>query len=523
MQPQPPMPRWLWMIPVGIALLRSLPWLASRALGAETPDEVLLDMGFIPKDTLQYLAFARQTAHDGIWLLANPFTTTPQEGRFLLPLFSSIGWLGASTGISTIAWMEFARLPLLVLYFALLWRLLAGFFPDPRERALTCALVGLSGGIEVLAKPLAASLPLSLHHEFDQATWQMSGWSLFAASANPLWIAGAAGGLALLRPLLAPNGPITTRTLFGVAAGLFGLFVLHPYSAVAVATIAIAQPTVALAARARIDWHRWWRLGTALAVGAVAIATLATWQRADEVFARSSLAALGDQQLSPFWYPLVFGALCILALRGARVWVGGTHPMRFALLAWLLAAVFLHTSTLLNGYHFAAQLHLPLCILAAPAFFESWRAARTGQRGALALCVLTFAAPVLLTVESIALLRTTHAVPVEYPRLIDELNNRPAANVLTGARFGNVLPAYTHHRVYVGHHFLTPRFTARRGEIIELTSDGSQAAALLTLAREQRIRYAVLPTVRAAAGIEALAPLTRHREKIGRYTLLELD
>ena len=63
MQPQPPMPRWLWMIPVGIALLRSLPWLASRALGAETPDEVLLDMGFIPKDTLQYLAFARQTAH----------------------------------------------------------------------------------------------------------------------------------------------------------------------------------------------------------------------------------------------------------------------------------------------------------------------------------------------------------------------------------------------------------------------------------------------------------------------------
>jgi len=517
------MPRWLWWIPVGIAALRSLPWLASRVLSPESPDDALLEMGFLPKDTLQYLAFAQQTSSNGAWLLINPFTTAPQDGRFLLPLLSAIGWLSATTGLSPIAWFEWSRLPLLLAYFALLWRLLERFFPDPRERALTCGLVGLSGGVEVLAKPLAAALPLPQIQALEQATWQMSGWSLFAAASNPLWIAGGAGSLALLRPLLAPAGPPSPLVLCGIAAGLLGLYLLHPYSAVAVCVIALAQPAVAIAARADIDWRRWGRLGFALAAGALAILAFTAWQRIDPVFAESALGALGDQQLSPFWYPLVFGALCVLALRGARTWVAGEHPLRFGLLAWLLAAVFLHTSTLLNGYHFAFQLHLPLCILAAPAFFETWQAARAGRRGAQALCLLTFAAPLLLTAESLTLLQRTHPVPAEYARIIEALEQRPAGNVFTGARLGNVLPAYTDHRVYVGHHFLTPQFPTRQREVIAWSTDPNEAEALRALVTEQRIRYAVLPRVRGAPGIEALSSRTRRRDDIGRYTLLELD
>ena len=523
MRPQAPMPRWLWWIPVGIAALRSLPWLASRFAAPESPDEVFLEMGFLPKDTLQYLAFARQTGETGSWLLLNPFTTEPQAGHFLLPLLSSVGWLSAMTGVAPIAWFEAARLPLLLAYFWLLWRLLEPFFPDPGERALTCSLIGLSGGLEVLAKPLAAGLPTPQMQALEQATWQMSGWSLFAASANPLWIAGGAGALALLRPLLTPTARLSGPAMLAVAAGLFGLYVLHPYSAVAVLGIAAAQPAVALAARAEVDWRRWLPIGLALTAGALSILALASWQRTDPVFAQSALGALGEQQLSPFWYPLVLGALCILALRGARVWVAGDHPLRFALLAWLLAAVFLHTSTLLNGYHFASQLHVPLCILAAPAFFETWRAARGGRRGAQLLCLLTFAAPLLLTVESLSLLRRTHRVPVEYVRLIEVLRQRPAGNVLAGARLGNVLPAYTDHRVYVGHHFLTPRFRARQRDVIAWSTDPEQAQALLELVDTQQIRYAVLPSVLGAPGIEALSPRTRRRDEIGRYSLLELD
>jgi len=522
MQPQPPMPRWLWLIPFGIAALRVLPWLASRALDPLAADQALLEMGFLPKDTLQYLAFAQQTATDGGWLLANPFTTTGQDDRFLLPLLSLLGSLAAQTGTAIITWLELSRFPLLLVYFAVLWKLLAGFFPDPRERALTCVLVGLAGGLEVLVKPLGGALPVPLDREMEQATWQMSGWSLFAASANPLWIAGAAGSLALLRPILTPTGAISTRTTCAIAGGLFALYIIHPYSAVAVLAIALSLPALALALWIPPDWARWRRLGLAVATGTVLIGCLATWQRADPVFAESAGSALGTQQLSPFWYPLVLGGLCVLALRGARTWVEGTHPMRFALLAWLLTAVFLHTSTLLNGYHFASQLHLPLCILAAPAFFEAWHGAQQGRRGARVLCAVTLAAPLLMTAESITRIRTTHIIPAETSAIIATLEARPAGNVLVGARLGNVLPAYTQHRVYVGHHFLTPEYNTRRREIIALSSDPAQADALTSFVRDHRIRYALLPRELAASGIATLTPLATKTQEIGRYTLLEL-
>jgi hypothetical protein len=513
-------PRWLWAIPTGIAALRCLPWLASHLLEPRA-NEALLHMGFIPKDTLQYLAFAREAGENASLFVANPFTVEPQAGRFLLPLTAVIGWLAAATGVPAIAWLELSRLPLLGMFFAVLWRLLAEFFETPRERALACVLIGLAGGVEVLAKPLAGALPPELRLELEQATWQMSGWNLFAASANPLWLAGGAAALALLRPLLVPRGAVPARLGLGIALGGFGLFALHPYSAVAVFAIALAQPIVALAARAPLDRARWLRLGAALLTAGLLIALLASWQRADAVFAATSAGALGSQQLSPFWYPLVLGGLCVLGLRGARIWAAGSHPLRFALLAWLLAAVLLHTSTLLNGYHFAAQLHVPLCILAAPAFFETWRAAREWRPGALALCAVTFAAPVLLTAESIVLLRATHGVPLEYPRLIEALRAKPAGNVLAGARLGNVLPAWTHHRVYVGHHFLTPRYFARQREVIELTGAGASPEALQAFVERHRIRYAVLPSERTAA-LEALAARTQRSETLGRFTLLEL-
>ena len=54
-----PMPRWLWTIPIGIAALRSLPWLGTY-LVEPGADQTLLHLGFIPKDMLQYLAFARE-------------------------------------------------------------------------------------------------------------------------------------------------------------------------------------------------------------------------------------------------------------------------------------------------------------------------------------------------------------------------------------------------------------------------------------------------------------------------------
>lgn len=530
-QPTDRPPRWLWLLPGTIAALRALPWIATYASDPGA-GSALLHVGYIPKDLLQYVAFARESAATGAVFVADPFTTEPQDGRFALPLLALVGAVHALAGGALTTWLELARVPLLFAWFAALWRVLALFVAAPRERALACVLVAFSGGLEVLARPLGAALPVEARAELAQATWQMNGWTSFAAAYNPLWLAGGALALSLLALAWRTDGAAArTAAARGaaLAAGLPALYLLHPYSAVALGAVLLAHLLVELA---RGDAARDVRTGlrapaiaAGAAAGALAVAALAGWQRRDPVFATTAAAALGDQQLSPFWYPLVYGGLCVLALRGARDWVRGAHPLRFALLAWIGAAIWLHTSSLLNGYHFAAQLHVPLCILAAPAFARAWSDARALRPGALALCAATLAAPVLYTAESVVDARDgANRVPAEYAAIADALAARPPGNALTGPRLGNVLPAFTPHRVYVGHHFLTPRYRERSEQVADWTTRDDDAArdALLALVRDARIRYAVLPTGRAAPGIATLAARAVHAQEIGRYTVLEL-
>lgn len=513
-----PVPGWLWGLALTVGALRCLPWLASY--GFEAPaGSAFLHVGFIPKDFLQYLAFAQQAADGGGLFGANPFTTEPQDGRFLLPLFSLLGMLGGSVGGPLIAWIELARIPLLLIFVAVLWRFLELFVPQARERALVVALIGLSGGLEVFAKHLIPFLPAGAGAELRQATWQMSGWTTFAATYNPLWIAGGAGVLAWLRPIFKPGKTLTPATQLGGALGFFALFVLHPYSAITAATVAVFALAVGWLFGERSVARG---LIPALGAGLLGVALLGAWQRGDAVFAASAGGALGSQQLSPFWYPLVYGSLCIFALRGARSWAGGDHPLRFALLGWLLAAVWLHTSTLLNGYHFAVALHIPLCILAAPPFIESWDRAREGKPFAIALCAATLLAPIWLSAESISAISTENEVPVEFEAIVQDLQPLEPGNVLTGERLGNVLPAYTPHRVFTGHHFLTPEHAKRGGLIRDLMAGALDAEAIGDLIRAQNLRYAVLPAQRGSAGISALAPWTTKQREIGRYRVLEL-
>jgi hypothetical protein len=523
-------PAALWILATAIAALRALPYawsfVAQPSPGSppvSAANSTLLHLGYIPKDFLQYVAFAAQAADSGGWLLANPFTTEAQDPRFVAPLLTAIGKLAGAIGASPALVLELVRLPALLLFFAVLWWLLGRFFEDRRTRWGAALLVGLSGGLEVLVKPLGGWLPADVAHQLEQSTWQMSGWTTFAAAFNPLWIVGSTAVLAALALVLDRRRRFGLREGGLLAALVFALYCIHPYSALALLAILGLQPLASALFGEALDRDRsWLRVGLALAPALIAIGALAAWQRGDAVYRGAASEALGAQWLSPFWYPLVFGGLFVLALRGARSWAAGEHPLRFALAAWLAAAVALHTSNLINGYHFVAQLHVPLCILAAPALIATVDRARDGSRAAFTLLAATFAAPLLLTAESLAKLPSTHVVPAEFPAVFAALADRPAGNALVGPRLGNALPAYTPHRVYVGHHFLTPRFRERSEEVRELTTDPSRRDDLVALVERERIRYVVLPTEHAAAGLAALAPRARSAQRIGRFTLLEL-
>lgn len=346
------MPALVWAIALAVAALRAVPFVALQA-STPPPGSVYLPVPYIPSDWLQYVAFVRQLRDTGRFLLANPFTTEPQDPRFILLFHQFLGVLHTLTRIDLFWLLELSRPPLLLLVFGALWRFTGPVLRNFRERLAACVLAGFAGGLEQLALPLADRLaPAALLGQVHQDLWHLYGWSTFQAAYNPLWLAGLALLLWTLPVLLQPGGPRRWNERGRVALGLLLLALTHTYSALAllgtVSGVVVVEAVLAPAAgRARLP-H------TALAVlpGVLAWALITRWQLEDPVFLESSAALLGQQAPAVFWYPLTFGAVGFFALRGFQRWVREDHPWCLVIGGWLLGVLLLASSTLVNGYKF---------------------------------------------------------------------------------------------------------------------------------------------------------------------------
>src|SRR5689334_4179136 len=125
-------PSWFWLMPLVAALIRTVPYLTVLR-ASPPPGKVYLKFGYIPKDFLAYLAFMRQVGDTGSSIFVNPYTTEPQQPRFVFLFHWLLGAVAALTGHLN-AVLELARFPLAFLLFWLLWRFLRDILPDRRER-----------------------------------------------------------------------------------------------------------------------------------------------------------------------------------------------------------------------------------------------------------------------------------------------------------------------------------------------------------------------------------------------------
>jgi hypothetical protein len=516
-------PPSLWLAVALVAVLRALPWLATLE-APPTANGVLPPIGYNPKDWLAYVAFVREAATQGGLFLANPFTTEPQDGRYLLLFQSALGRLTALTGLNPFTALELSRVPLLALMLLALWRLTAVVLPDRRTRAAACWLVLLSGGLEAVVDALASHLPAQIQWQVHQDLWHLQGWNTFAAAYNPLWVAALALTFVTLVPLLRPDGPSGAADAAVLCGGLLALVATHPYSAIVVLAVAVARPVLAWLVQAPGG-----RAGMAIALAgllpalAVAIA-LAAWQNADAVYRATAAGALGPQALSVFWYPVTLGVTGVLAVRGWRAWLAEANPCALPMAAWTLSVVFLHTSTVLNGYHFVFHLYTPISVAAAPPLVRAWdamRARRAGVLGAVVLGVLLFQAPLSLTRKCLAEVET-HRIHQTSARVLDLLATLPPGNVLAPADLGNFVPAYGPHRVYAGQWFLTPQYTQRANEALAVATGRIGAAELVALVDGQRLRYLVVATQAAPALAAALGARVERTVEVGELTVLVL-
>jgi len=517
-------PPWhLWLAPAIVAALRALPFLATRVTVPE-PGFSIAPIGYNPKDWLAYVALIRESATTGRLALANPFTTMPQDGRYVLLFQDALGLVVRWTGLDPFVVLELSRIPLLALMFAALWRLTGVVLADRRQRVLACWLVALSGGFEAVVYAAFPAISAQLQTVVNQDLWHLQGWNTFAATYNPLWVAALALTFWTLVPLLRPAGPAGTRDLVTLAVGFTALFWTHPYSAIVVLAVAATRPVLGWMLDVPGGLAGAGRIALALAPVLLVNGAVAAWQSADAVYSATSANALGPQALSPFWYPVTLGAVGFFAARGWSQMVTEHHPARLVLGAWTLAIVFLHSSSVLNGYHFVFQLYPPVCLAAAPALLRTANRQRALPWGAvrvLALAVLLFQSAITLTWKCVGAI-ATHRVRTDGMQAIALLRDRPLGNVLAPPDLGNYVPAYAPHRVYVGHWFMTPGYAEKTRQAIAALSGQLSPDALAALVDAERIRYLVTTATIAPSLAQQLGGRVEATLPAGQYAVVAL-
>lgn len=515
-------PGWLWLLAAAVGLARLLPYLWSFAVVPPTQGR-LLHLGYNPEDFLAYLAFVRQVPADHTFFFYNPFTTEPQSGRFLLLFHWVLGAVCLLTRASPALVLELSRIPLIVWFFWVLWHFLGPILPDRRTRSWACVLIAFSGGLEGAVKLFVAQLPTLLGVALATDTRHLYGWNTFAAFYNPLWIAGLTISLVALAPVLKPENTASRAGCVKFAVALALLYDVHPYSGIVVLAVWLCTLLTEALVDQRVHLRKHAALSAAALAALVPCAGLAWWQMQDPVYRSSSSGMLGPQAAAVFWYPLTLGAIGIFALRGGRRWAAAGHPYRTSFFAWVGAVVLLHSSPVLNGYHFVFHLHIPVSIVAATGLVAALDArARRSQhgRGTLLLVALLFPSCALITAETVGNIARFNLVPAAYVEVTDALASLPAGNALVPPTLGNMLPAYTSHRVWVGHWFLTPDASRKSAEYASMTTDARQLARLRTVLREQHIRYLVVPQNQGGRLMQELGPAVVRRIAAGGLDIL---
>ena len=489
-------PKSYWLLPAAVALLQALPFLATFWL---TPPEgqTYLHVGYMPEDMHAYMSFIRQVPESGAFLFENRFVTEDQSGRFVLLFHWLMGSVAALTRVSPPWVLELSRIPLIFGFFAVLWWFLKPILPDQRTRLWAAALIGLSGGVAGFFRPLARYLPADGGKPFLVSTWHLYGWSTFEGLYNPLWVCAFMLLLVALRRLLRPSDDGRWWLDYGAAFLLVILWFVHPYSSMTAFAIGAARPVAQFIVEGVVEKRRVARLGCSLALAGAAILAVAAWQLGDPVFRASSGQVFGRLQLAVFWYPWTLGLLLVFAIKGGFRWIETKNVYRSSMLAWVGAIVLLHSSPVINGYHFVPYLHLPLSILAAsvmPGIWDRWWGL-SGRRSlvAISMLVLLFASPILVTLESIRELAERNLVPEMFVQTTSAMAEMPPGRSLVPPRMGMLVAANTHHSVWAGHWFLTPDYWSRVEQYAALVGNPSREQELAQLLQMEQIRYLVVP------------------------------
>ncbi len=223
--------RWAWIIAGVTMLITLIPYL----IGASLADgRVFMWLGYNLDDSCVYLSWMRQAAN-GAYRALNLFTTEPQHGTTLNPLFLVMGRFAGVTGLPLLAVYHLSRMLFGFGLLALVWEFLRLVVADRQARRLAFLFVCFSSGLGWL--PIWWDVN-PIQTPVDK--WQPEAITFLSLYLSPLFLFSMALQVGMVALLF--QGERTGKARFAVFAGLCGfvLGLVHSYDIITMTAIWLA-------------------------------------------------------------------------------------------------------------------------------------------------------------------------------------------------------------------------------------------------------------------------------------------
>lgn len=558
---------WIW--PASVALFAMALTLIPYLVGASMADgRRYMWLGYNLDDSCVYLSWMRQAA-DGSLRALNLFTTDPQNGMALNPLFLALGRFARLTGLPIIGVYHGARLLFGLLLLLVAWKFVTATVADPKARKLAFLFVCFSSGLGWLPLWWADS---PFNTPIDK--WQPEAITFLSLYLSPLFCFSMALQAAIL--LLLFQGERAERARFAVGAGLcaFLLGLVHSYDVITIAAIWIGFLAVRTVSRPAVEkWKTagsWLRGVLAAAIASPAVLYIFIQLKTETVFrARANVLTLSPP---PAWVLLGYGLTFALALYA--IWALLSKPAASAqpapkpalptspttwttgldatilLVAWLvmnIAVAYLpgvpFQRKMLQGAHFPVAMlaGIGAAALLAKASFARTRityvAVVSGMTALLGVTNLRF---VLRDLDNYAInlsqtkMQRTYLLPGEISALEWVRDNTPKDAAvqplfwiaLTPDRKIGVFdtsvacftPGIAHRKVYCGHWGETPDFPDKLREMPRLLLPNIPEEAKIDLLRKMKVRYVIFSQKTPSDSLtDQIAPVFRGQTALPWY------
>ncbi len=498
---------------LAIVIATSVPYALgfARSDGTRVYSGATLDL----VDYNSYLAKMQQGAR-GSWRFSLLYTSEDHPGAFVYLFYLLLGHVARWTGCSVPGVYQVARMVCALAMLLTMYALIAALISVRPLRWIACVLACAGSGLGWL-QLLVAPTPSGGISPID--FWLMDGFPFFSALTFPHFTAATALMALTLVGFLAwlarPRWP--AALLMAVCS--CGLTVIHPFGGGLVILIGTIYAALRVWAR-QVAWLR-------AAQGLLMMALLAAPVLGYDIWLFSTQPAFvgwSQQNVTlsppPQYYLASYGLLLILGLCGAVHVAWRRDWTAMLAVTWVVTvAPLLYAPTNLQR-RFLEGVMLPLSVLAsigAVVILRQIFRTRRWRRWALALLIALTLPSNLVLVVGTSIAALTRSPTVFYQSAVvaavDWLNANagPDDVVLASFPVGNLIPARTGQRVFLGHWIETLDYARKTAQVRSFFDAATPDEARRALVREGHIHWVLVgPDERALGAFDpSRAPYLR--------------